>query len=99
MNVDYLAKELPSIGLVKQDSLRGVAALMKDLVVGAHVNEDEDKISYWQLIFLQSKSNGCLYSGEDLPSTNWQWPKDTWFQERLSHHLKDLELLSQQGQK
>ena len=80
------------IGSSEQDSLRGVAALMKELVMGAHVNADqEDKMSYWKLIFLQSKSNGCLYGGEELPPTNWQWPKDTWFQERLSHHLKDLE--------
>jgi len=48
-------------------------------------------MSYWQLIFLQSKSNGCFYHGEDLPQINWQWPKNTWFQEQLSHHLKDLE--------
>jgi hypothetical protein len=80
MNVDYLAKELLSIGSSKQDSLRGLAALVKGFVTGAHLN----KIGYWQLVFLQSKSNGCLYSGEDLPLQNWQWPKDTWFQERLS---------------
>ena len=53
------------IGSSEQDSLRGVAAMMKELVMGAHVNADqEDKMSYWQLIFLQSKSNGCLYGGE-----------------------------------
>jgi hypothetical protein len=85
MNVDYLAKELPSIDSSKQDSLRGLAALVKGFVTGAHLNANrKDKIGYWQLVFLQSKSNGCLYSGEDLPLQNWRWPKDTWFQERLS---------------
>jgi hypothetical protein len=43
----------------------------------------EDKLSYWQIIFLQSKANGCFYGGEDLAEANWQWPKNTWFQERL----------------
>ncbi len=39
------------IGSSEQDSLRGVAALMKELVMGAHVNADqEDKMSYWKLI-------------------------------------------------
>ena len=38
---------------------------------------------------LQSKANGCLYHGEDLPQINWEWPKNTWFQEQLSRHLTD----------
>jgi len=43
------------IGSSEQDSLRGVAAMMKELVMGAHVNADqEDKMSYWQLIFSSS---------------------------------------------
>jgi hypothetical protein len=52
----------------------------------------EDKISYWQLILLQSQANGCFYHGDDLPYNIWAWPRKTWFQERLSHHLKDLEI-------
>ena len=50
---------------------------------------DEVKLSSWQLIFSQSKANGCFYGGEDLPHANWQWPKNTWFQDRLIQQLKD----------
>jgi hypothetical protein len=42
------------------------------------------KPSYWQFIFLQSKVNGASYNGEGLPRYNWEWPKDTYFQRRLS---------------
>jgi len=38
----------------------------------------------WQLIFRQSKVNGCPYYGEELPPQTWDWPKGTWFDERLS---------------
>jgi hypothetical protein len=27
----------------------------------------------------------------------WQWPRDTWFHEQLSHHLKALEFATQRG--
>jgi hypothetical protein len=64
--------------------------LVKGLITRDHVTEE--KLSYWQLVFLQSKANGCSYHGEDLPHINWQWPKNTWFQEQLSHHLGDAEL-------
>ncbi|HEX9143896.1 MAG TPA: hypothetical protein VGA09_06460 [Candidatus Binatia bacterium] len=47
-------------------------------------------MSDWQLILLQSKANGGFHQDEDLPEQNWGWPKNTWFQERLSHHLEDL---------
>lgn len=36
----------------------------------------------WQVIFDQSKANGAAYVGESLPYQIWQWPKDTWLQER-----------------
>jgi hypothetical protein len=52
----------------------------------------EERLSYWQLVFLQSKANGCSYHGADLAHINWQWPKNTWFQEQLSHHIEDAEL-------
>ena len=42
------------------------------------------KPSYWQFIFLQSKVNGASYDGEGLPRQNWEWPKNTYFQRRLS---------------
>ena len=70
------------VGKVKETaSLSGVAELVKGLITRDHV--DEDKLSYWQLVFFQSKANGCLYHGEDHPQINWEWPKNTWFQEQL----------------
>lgn len=93
MKVDSLAKESSALGSSDRDSSSGVAALLKDIFTGtrSHGNE-KDKISYWQLVFLQSKANGCSYRDENLPSMKWRWPRDTWFQEKLSRHLKDLEL-------
>jgi hypothetical protein len=41
------------------------------------------KCSSWQLVFLQSKVNGALYRGEQLPRLRWDWPKDTYLQRRL----------------
>ena len=93
MKVDSLAKESSAIGSSHRDSLSGVEALIKEVFTKTRVyGDEEDKISDWQFIFLQSKANGCSYRGEDLPHMKWQWPRDTWFQEQLSHHLKDLEL-------
>ena len=42
-----------------------------------------EKPSYWQRVFLQSKVNGAMYFGEELPGRNWSWPKDTYLQRRL----------------
>jgi hypothetical protein len=96
MKVDYLEKQLLLIGFLAQDSLSGVAALVKEVFTRTRVyGDEEDKISYWQLIFLQSKANGCSYRDEDLPHMKWQWPRDTWFQEQLNHHLKALEFATQ----
>ena len=86
MKFNYLETELSPIGFLARDSLSG-AELVKGLITRDHVHED--KLSYWQLVFLQSKANGCLYHGEDLPQINWEWPKNTWFQEQLSRHLTD----------
>jgi len=90
MKINYLETELSPIGFLARDSLSGVAELMKGLITRDHVTEE--KLSDWQLVFLQSKANGCSYHGEDLPHIKWQWPKNTWFQEQLSHHLGDAEL-------
>ena len=46
---------------------------------------NRDQMSYWQLIFSQSKVNGARYNDEELPVCNWDWPKDTYFQRRRSH--------------
>jgi hypothetical protein len=40
-------------------------------------------MSAWQLIFSQSKVNNGFYDGDRLVSQNWEWPKKTWFQNRL----------------
>jgi hypothetical protein len=46
-------------------------------------NETElEKPSFWQLVFTQSKVNGAHYIGEQLPGSNWDWPKDTYLQRR-----------------
>jgi hypothetical protein len=42
-----------------------------------------EKLTDTQIIFLLSKANGGTYLGEHLPATQWQFPKDTWFQKRL----------------
>lgn len=85
MKVNYLEKELPQIGILAHDCLSALAERVKEFHTRA---VREDKISDWQLLLLQSKSNGCACRHEDLPQKNWQWPKKTWFQERLSHHVK-----------
>lgn len=90
MKINYLETELSPIGGLAQGSLSGVALLGKELIKRHHV--PEEKLSYWQLVFLQSKANGCSYHGTDLPHTHWRWPKKTWFQEQMSHHLGDVEL-------
>ncbi len=96
MKVNYFETGLPPIGFLAQDCWSGVAALVKDAFTRTRVHGDkEDKMSYWQFIWLQSKANGCSYHGEDLPQVNWEWPKNTWFQERLSQRLKDLESAAQ----
>lgn len=95
MKVNSLEMELAPIGFLPGDSLGGVVDLVKGLLTRDRVHQD--KLSYWQTILLQSKANGCLYRGEDLPQSNWEWPKNTWFQERLSHHLKNLEFTAQRG--
>jgi len=98
MKVDFLEKQLLPIGLLAQDSFGGVAALVKEVFTRTRVCEDEeDKTSYWQFIFSQSKANGCAYRGEDLPHVKWRWPRDTWFQEHLSDHFKALECAVRQA--
>jgi hypothetical protein len=39
--------------------------------------------SFWQLVFLNSKVNGATYDGEQLPRRSWNWPKNTYLQQRL----------------
>jgi hypothetical protein len=92
MKVDHLENLSFPVGLLAQDSLSGISELVKEVFTGTRVDgAEKDKLSYWQLIFLQSKANGCSYRGESLPHAQWQWPRDTWFQEQLGYRLKALE--------
>jgi hypothetical protein len=98
MTVDFLEKQLFPTGFLTQDSLIRVAALVKEVFTRTRVYGDQEgKLSDWQLIFSQSKTNGCCYRGEDLPHVKWRWPRHTWFQEHLSDHLKALECAAPQG--
>ena len=90
MKINYLEMDLSPIGFLARDSLSGVAELVKGLITRDDVTKQ--KLSSWQLVFLQSKANGCSYHGENLPHIHWQWPKNTWFQEQLSHQLGDAGL-------
>ncbi len=44
---------------------------------------DTRKPSLWQRVFLQSKVNGALYRGDQLPGMHWEWPQNTFLQRRL----------------
>ena len=48
-----------------------------------NVENTSDRPSFWQLVFSQSKVNGGPYNGEQLPGRIWDWPKDTYLQQRL----------------
>lgn len=89
MNVSSIENDFWTTGFSMQNSLNGVSELIRKSLTGSHVHED--KLSYWQLILSQSKANGCFYHDEKLPQQNWEWPKNTWFQGRLSRRLQDLE--------
>lgn len=90
MTIKELERKLPPIDALAQLSLSGVKDLMKEILTKPQVHED--KMSDWQSILSQSKANGGYYHGEELPQANWEWPKNTWFQDRLSHHLKVLDI-------
>ena len=87
MTVDYPEKQLFPISFSAPDSLSGFDHRVNTPAPKLQV--DANKLSYWQFIFLQSRVNNCFYNVDDLPKANWQWPKDTWFQERLVYQLKD----------
>jgi hypothetical protein len=85
MKIHHFEKEISPLGFFAHESWSGAAELMRGLLTRSP--DCGSKVSYWQLILLQSKANGCFYHDKDLPQNNWAWPKDTWFQERLSRHL------------
>jgi hypothetical protein len=87
MKAHEVQRGLPPIGFRAHEFLCGAKSRWKHFT--AKTADDEVRLSCWQLIFSQSKANGCFYDGEDLPHANWQWPKKTWFQDRLVQELKD----------
>ena len=56
-------------------------------------------MSYWQRIFLQSKVNSGAYDGDRLPRQNWDWPQQTWFQERLRYVRKTQHVLQRKDRR
>ncbi|MGH7928922.1 MAG: hypothetical protein ACREQV_14130 [Candidatus Binatia bacterium] len=46
------------------------------------------KSNFWQLVFNQSRVNGAEYFGDHLPNNTWDWPKDTFLQNRLNELKK-----------
>ena len=44
-----------------------------------------EELSFWQLVFSQSKVNGALYEGENLTHSRWRWPTNTYLQRRRSY--------------
>jgi hypothetical protein len=42
----------------------------------------------WQDIFQQSRVNRGTYVGDRLPAQHWQWPRNTWFQQRIRYLRK-----------
>jgi hypothetical protein len=92
MKVNQIETELSPSELLAQDSFSGIAAPVKEVFTRTRVyGKEEGKLSYWQFVFSQSKTNGCCYHGEDLPYVKWRWPRNTWFQEHLSANRKALE--------
>jgi hypothetical protein len=40
-------------------------------------------MNHWEWIFRQSRVNDGIYDGDRLSAHAWDWPRQTWFQERL----------------
>ncbi len=57
------------------------------------IKDNHERLSFWQLVFLQSKVNGAVYHGEELPRHKWEWPQNTYFQRRLSKTIQDRSML------
>ena len=93
MMLNDIQRGLPQIGFWTQDSLPDADHRSKR--IPGKIADDEAKPSHWHFIFLQSRANGCFYDVEELPHANWQWPKNTWFQDRLSQKLRDGEFAAQ----
>ena len=88
MIIDNVQRSMPLIASQAHNSMGAAHIRLKYLA--AKLGAGDVKLSYWQLIFLQSRVNGCCYKADDLPLANWRWPQDTWFQGRLNRYLSDL---------
>lgn len=53
--------------------------------------------SFWQLVFGQSKVNGARYDGENLATSRWRWPTNTYLQRRRQL-LKNSQAFDPAGQ-
>lgn len=54
-------------------------------------------MNVWESIFTQSPVNNGNYEEDALPQQKWEWPKRTWFQDRLGFvraHQSPLNLKS-----
>ncbi len=87
MSVNNIPRDWSPIGLWKDEFSRTAHRGSKR--TPGKSADVRDKLSDWQLVFLQSKANGCFYDVEKLLHFNWQWPTNTWFQERLVQRLKN----------
>jgi hypothetical protein len=67
-----------------------VSTLLEKRIRLKSIKTYDEKPTFWQLVFSQSKVNGALYGGEELPGYKWEWPKDTYLQRRLRRKNHDL---------
>jgi hypothetical protein len=44
-----------------------------------------EELSFWQLVFSQSKVNGAPYDGDKLTHRRWRWPTNTYLQRRRNY--------------
>ena len=65
MKVDHLENPSLPAGLLAQDSLSGIAELVKEIFTRTRVDgAGKDKLSYWQFIFLQEQLRHHLQAVE-----------------------------------
>jgi len=55
------------------------------------ITDNPERLSFWQLVFLQSTINGAPYHGGELRRYKWEWPKNTYLQRRL-RYLKESQI-------
>jgi hypothetical protein len=60
-----------------------VTTLLQKGIKVKNIGFDLEKLSFWQRVFAQSRVNGAVYDGDELPGYKWNWPKNTYLQRRL----------------